>query len=115
MGRLATGWATTGAAMLALWGCGEDSVAPGSGGADAAGGAGGQVGLGGAPSNGGSTGQGLGVGGSGGATLITCDPAPDPGSFYAQIGEQQDANGVYNTQMCVFKDEVLLVVNAAQL
>lgn len=115
MGRLATGWATTSAAVLALMGCGDEGVAGGTGGAAAAGGAGGQLSAGGAPSTGGSAGQGLGVGGSGGAPLVTCDPPPDPGTFYAQIGEQQDANGVFPTQMCVFKDEVLLVVNAAQL
>lgn len=121
MGRMAAGvtsFATAGAALVALLaGCGDEPAGTGAGGMLATGGGGGQPGTGGfGTSTGGSTGQSTGgANGSGGASIIGCDPPPDPGTFYAQVAEQTDASGAYLTQMCPWKGDVLLVVNTAQL
>lgn len=116
-------WLAAGSALLALGGCDEDetSLTGGSGGAGAAGtGAAGTSGPGGAGGGGAETGgSGGGIvipeggGGSGGGVAIECDLPPEPGSIYELEAESLSIEFADPVPMCIYRGEVMLIVNVA--
>jgi len=126
MGQLkAKGAWLAGSALLALAACGEDSSSAGGGGSNGGGGSG-EAGSNGTAGSGNSSnsaggGEGGGIiipeggGGSGGGVNLTCTTPGEPGTIYELEAESQSIDIFEPVPMCIYRDDVLLVVNVAAL